>query len=139
MRVQFYVRFHTKFGEGLYISGNANALGNLDTQSAVAMQYMSNDYWKLETEIDEVDGGMLRYKYFFRDSNGEWLPESGYNRTIGMVQEKGIDVVKVYDVWNYSCAFDNAFFTSPYKKKKKNQPRQLRIKMPQKATHIFII
>ena len=139
MRVQFYVRFHTKFGEGLYISGNANALGNLDTQSAVAMQYMSNDYWKLETEIDEVDGGMLRYKYFFRDSNGEWLPESGYNRTIGMVQEKGIDVVKVYDVWNYSCAFDNAFFTSPFKDVLLHQPTQLKIKMPQKATHIFKI
>jgi 4-alpha-glucanotransferase len=35
MKVQFYLRFHTGFGESLFISGNTDELGNDDVSKAL--------------------------------------------------------------------------------------------------------
>ena len=136
MRFHFYVRFHTKFGEALYISGNANELGG---QGIVPMQYMSNDYWKLEIEIDVngVSADMLEYKYFFKNSDGEMIQEFGYDRKIDLPDLHGNDSVKIYDVWNYSGEFSNVFFTSPFKNILLPQPPKTEAHLVTNPTHIF--
>jgi len=117
MKFHFYVRFHTGFGESLFILGNAAELGGMDRDAAVPMQFVSEDYWKIEVDINvkENDFDELKYKYIFKNKEGELISELGLTRSIDLVMFYENDVVKVYDVWNYSGEFDNVFFSSPFK------------------------
>ena len=117
MRVHFYIRYHTKFGESLWVSGNTGQLGNKNKAHLVPMQYLSDDYWKLELEIpcSEVENGLLEYKYFFKGGNEELISEYGYDRIVDLNGDAG-SVLKLYDVWNFSGEYDNVFFTEPFTK-----------------------
>ncbi len=41
MKLQFYLRFHTEYGQSLWISGNADELGNDDAAKALPMEYLT--------------------------------------------------------------------------------------------------
>ena len=45
MKLQFYLRFHTEFGQTLWISGNMDELGNNDPTAALPMQYLDSEFW----------------------------------------------------------------------------------------------
>lgn len=51
MRLQFYLRFHTQVGQSLWISGNAEELGNDDPQQALALEYLNEEFWQATIEI----------------------------------------------------------------------------------------
>ena len=139
MRFQFYIRFSTRFGERLYIMGNVQELGNKQSANMVPMQYMSSDYWKLEIEIDMPNAAtdVLEYKYFLANSEGEVVPEWGYDRKIDLLNVSGNEVLKIYDVWNYSGAFDNVFFTSPFKNILLPQVPVMQAATEKTPTHLF--
>ena len=54
MKIDFYLRFHTKFGESLSISGNLGVLGNNETGQALLMNFLNEDYWHVSIELDEL-------------------------------------------------------------------------------------
>ena len=45
MTIQFYLRFHTKYGESLLVSGDAEELGNNDPAKALLLEYLNNEFW----------------------------------------------------------------------------------------------
>lgn len=113
MKFTFYLRYHTKFGENLFITGNASALGK--NNELVPLQYLNNDYWKLETEISltALNGKKLKYQYKLVTKNGEILDESHFIRKVALSSSYSNFVI--YDVWNFAGTFDNVFFTEPFK------------------------
>jgi len=46
MKVQFYLRFQTEFGDSLLISGNTDELGNDDLSKALPMTYFNEEFWE---------------------------------------------------------------------------------------------
>ncbi|MFV0606672.1 MAG: 4-alpha-glucanotransferase [Niabella sp.] len=141
MKIHFFVRFHTKFGENLFMSGNSIGLGSLNTHSVVPMRFMNSEYWKLEVEIDPstVEGDVLIYKYLLKNKEGELISEYGYDRTIHLRAIKENKVLKVYDVWNFSGTYDNVFFTSPFKKILLPATNGITGILDTAATHLFKI
>ena len=139
MRIEFYIRFHTSYGESLYILGNVQELGNKQNATMVPMQYMSSDYWKLETDIDitNFNNCLLEYKYFLVNSDGEGVSESGYDRKVDLLDLSGNEVLKVFDVWNYSGAIDNVFFTSPFKNILLPKATAMQAQAEVAPTHLF--
>jgi len=53
MKVQFYLRFHTKFGQSLLISGNTEELGNDDLSTALLMTYLNDEFWVATIELKQ--------------------------------------------------------------------------------------
>ena len=51
MTIHFYLRYHTTFGQALFISGNNDFLGNNDSSQAIELSYFNNDYWHLKIDI----------------------------------------------------------------------------------------
>jgi 4-alpha-glucanotransferase len=63
MKIHFYLKFHTKYGQTLFITGNCKALGNFEKDAAVPMQYLNDDYWSLTLDLDAVQSPSVQYYY----------------------------------------------------------------------------
>ena len=80
MRIDFFLRFHTKVNQVLYITGNHSLLGEYNIENALQMNYYNNDFWHVSIEVDEKKSPALRYKYMLKNDTGEWIPESENTR-----------------------------------------------------------
>ena len=140
MKVDFFLRFHTKVNQILYISGNHSLLGEYDMDQALQMNYYNNDYWQASIEIDEKKTPQLRYKYILKNVGGEWIPENENTRIIQNPKSAARDITLI-DTWNHAGDYENAFYTAPFREiflnRKETKPRypknynfQFRVKAP---------
>ena len=77
MKTLFRLRYDSRWGEELYLTGNTSELGNWNPNKALAMQYAGTRIWSVETDIN----GTIEYKYFIRE-NGQIRWEDGSNRVL---------------------------------------------------------
>ncbi|MGZ8553626.1 MAG: 4-alpha-glucanotransferase [Chitinophagaceae bacterium] len=117
MNLQFYLRFHTEFGQSLWVSGNAEELGMDDPEKAIAMSYLNDECWHISITIPgknwHKDG--LIYKYYLKNKEGELSGEWGHDRVV-TVPSKAISEIQLLDTWNHAGEYENAFFTAPFNK-----------------------
>jgi len=137
MKIQFYLRFHTKFGQSTFITGNIDALGKNDTQKALELHYVNDEFWQAELEIDHSQAGELQYSYFFRQEDGTIIKEWGNDRLID-ISNNSMEEVQVIDTWNHAGEYENAFFSSPFQHTLlKHHKAALKPKSKASFTHIF--
>src|SRR3954469_5971059 len=55
VKLNFFVRFHTKFGQTIYITGQHQILGNGEIDKALPMQYWNEGFWTATLELNNVD------------------------------------------------------------------------------------
>lgn len=114
MKCTFFLRYHTKYGESLFVKGTAAVLGK--DKNPVVMRYLNTDYWHLEIEINskEWKKGILQYAYLLKTLDGEFVEEAPFPRQIHL--NENFSAYSIYDVWNAAGLYDNVFFTEPFKK-----------------------
>lgn len=114
MILHFYLRYSTKFGQSLMVSGNVNELGNGDMAKSFLLTYLNDQLWHGSLEIDEKKlDDSITYKYILNDEKGELVPEFGDDRSIDVSKIKTGRIV-LSDTWNHPGDFENAFFTSAF-------------------------
>jgi 4-alpha-glucanotransferase len=138
MKIQFYLRFHTRFGQSLCVSGNITELGNNDPVQALSMTYLNDEYWYCTLEIKKKElQWPLCYKYILKNEDGELIREWGYDRTLA-VPHKDTSELQLIDTWNHSGEFENVFFSNPYKNVLlKAQHTKSSVAKDKNYTHIF--
>src|SRR5215467_1555034 len=137
MKVQFYLRFHTEFGESLLVSGNTDELGNDDISSALAMTYVNEQFWEATIELKPKKLSQLQYKYVLKTKEGEIIPEFGNDRNADNLKT-GINEVLFIDTWNHAGEYENAFFTAPFQKTLlHSNATNVKVKEVKQPTHIF--
>jgi 4-alpha-glucanotransferase len=111
MKIHFYVRFYTKMGQSLAVTGNISALGSDSVDNAFPLAWLNNDYWHgtLETEAQKVK---IRYNYVLRNEDGYSIVEWGNDRVIDV--SGSFDEIQVVDTWNHAGEFENVFYCDPY-------------------------
>ena len=137
MKVQFFLRFHTEYGQRLFISGNTEELGSDDLSNALLMTYLNDEFWVATIELKAKKLGQFRYKYLLKTSDGEMIPEFGNDRTAS-IEKNGIAELQFIDTWNHAGEFENAFFTAPFQKTLLDGTASVaKNKEPKHVTHIF--
>lgn len=138
MKVIFYIKYHTRFGERLAIDANAKELQS--ENGYMNLQYLNDEYWKLEADINAADlpGQTLQYKYLFIDREGIRTEEFQSPRRL-VLADKAATVLKIYDTWNYAGDVANTFSTAPFRKVLLTQPKALAIKTNKDTTHVFAV
>ncbi|MCO5240213.1 MAG: 4-alpha-glucanotransferase [Chitinophagaceae bacterium] len=116
IKIHFYIRYNTRFGESLQLSGNIPQLGNFDPGSAVTMNYLNEEFWTYLLEFngspaDLSDG--IQYKYLFKDTKGRITEEWDDGKTID-IKKITAEQIHLVDTWNFAGQYENAFFTSPF-------------------------
>lgn len=139
MKFQFYLRFHTEFGQSLWVSGNVDELGNEDPANALQMEYLDDEFWTARIEINRksLPKNGIRYSYFLKNKDGELVYEWGHDRVVNE-SRKGLDEIKLVDTWNHTGEYENTFFTAPFKKVLLSQSSsKSKSKADKDFTHIF--
>ncbi|MEQ1799516.1 MAG: 4-alpha-glucanotransferase [Lacibacter sp.] len=136
MKIQFYLRFFTKYGQSLFITGNCAQLGNNDLPSVIAMQYLTDEFWTATIELGKDFENELQYNYLLKNEHGETIMEWGDDRIID-IMKLSVDELTLIDTWNHAGEFENAFYTQPFQEvllPKAAPVKQLSLKS---VTHIF--
>ncbi len=135
MKIQFYIRFHTKFGQSLQLSGDHPLLDE-EAGRALPMTYLNNDYWTAELELPAGQSTDIRYKYALVDTDGSVMPEWGDDRVI---QSRILDQrdLQLFDTWNHAGEFENAFFTAPFQQVLLPGHKEKKTKLAKTTTHLF--
>jgi 4-alpha-glucanotransferase len=116
MKLQFYLRFHTRFGQSLWIIGNTEELGNNDPARAMPMEYLNDEFWYVTIEMKRKElQKNIRYKYILKNEYDELLQEWGNDRQID-VFGKEVNEVQIIDTWNHAGEYENVFFSAPFNK-----------------------
>lgn len=115
MKINFYLRFRTEYGQTLSIKGNIDELGNNDIAEARHMNYLNEEYWHAFIEVDAETIDKIRYKYVLTYADGYQVTEGEQDRVIDM-KRNGINEIQSIDTWNDEGYFENVFFTSPFQK-----------------------
>ena len=77
MKTLFRLRYDSRWGEELFLTGNTSELGLWNTDKAVAMEYVGPGVWSVKTDVMPN----TEYKYFIRE-NGQIRWEDGPNRVL---------------------------------------------------------
>lgn len=139
MRLQFYLKFHTEFGQSLWISGNMEELGNDDPSLALPMEYLNDDFWQCTLNVKrKTITEPIVYKYFLKNKDGEITWEWGNDRLINVIK-KDISEVQLTDTWNHAGEFENVFFSAAFKNVllKKAAPGTKAKDSKKSFTHLF--
>lgn len=137
MKILFYLKFHTSFGQSLWISGNVYELGNDIASEALPMDYLNEESWQAALEFEKKDIENIRYKYLLKDKDGRIIEEWGDDRVIQVNPRDAKEMVLI-DTWNHAGEFQNAFYTTPFAETLLKTPAQrARKKAATAITHIF--
>jgi len=137
MKIDFYLRFHTEFGQLLSITGNIQELGNNVASEAKAMQYLNDEFWHAVIEVDTGVTDKFHYKYALTYADGFQVTEGEQHRVID-VKKTGIPEIQIIDAWNEEGFYENVYFTSPFKKVLlAENETTVKLKPVKSFTHIF--
>ncbi|MBR0177153.1 MAG: 4-alpha-glucanotransferase [Bacteroidales bacterium] len=88
MKTLFRLRYDSRWGEELFLTGNTSELGNWNTDKAVPMEYVGPGIWSASVETRHGTSlPATEYKYFIRE-NGQIRWEDGPNRILPEGQDR---------------------------------------------------
>lgn len=117
MQITLQLRFHTRFGQTLYVTGNHPLLGDGDLDKALPMQYFDKEQWQAVLQLDEkaLTGNGIQYRYFLREPDGNLELDFSNDKILHAAFIGNAPLTVVYDFWNYAGYYENAFYTEPFK------------------------
>ena len=136
--ITFQLRFHTNYGQDLFILGNHPLLGNDELEQAVPMQYFNEEYWILTLPFEPEDcKGPVTYHYVLKNTDGTIQQDWGNDKVFDPLSVKASEI-HITDTWNYAGYFDNAFYTEPFTKVLLQQNKTIvKTSKPKTVTHIL--
>ena len=110
MKLTFNVNYRTEWGESLFLTGSAEALGGSDLSKAVPMTLSGTETWKAEVEIpDSVEE--FSYGYIVRHDNGYVRHEWGKPRRFTHAPEA--HSFRIFDRWQ-DQPMDKPYYSSAF-------------------------
>jgi len=136
MKISFYIRYYTVFGEELFISGNNRFLGDNEPSKAVALKWYNEDFWSVTIYFPDDFDDNIQYKYILKDKKGVQIFDGEENRFIDLSLKK-TDSYSVFDTWNAAGNVWNVFFTRAFSKVLLPPVTKIKIPKYKRANHIF--
>ena len=139
LKIRFLLKFHTTYGQNLFISGNHALLGNEVIENALPLTYKDDNTWTAEIELDGTvlpEAG-ITYNYVLKNADGTISYDWGKDKTIypSLIKNQEVTII---DSWNFAGYFDNAFYTVPFQQVLlKANHTAVAVKETATATHQF--
>ncbi|MBC7651612.1 MAG: 4-alpha-glucanotransferase, partial [Deinococcales bacterium] len=137
--ITFQLRYNTQFGQSLYIIGNHNLLGNNNFDNAIPLQYLNENTWTCNFNIESVASinTPITYNYLLKNADGSFVEDWGNDKTFNPAKFI-TDKVIIIDTWNHAGYIDNAFYTVPFQNVLlKANHTSVTLKNSKTVTHIF--
>jgi 4-alpha-glucanotransferase len=141
VKLSFKIKYHTQFGENIFITANHETFGNNDVAKALHMQYFNEEHWYVNIEVNKADfaNKKIIYNYLVKYADGSIVKDWGNDKTIDLTAFQQSEII-YNDSWNYTGYYENAFYTEPFQQVfLKENFTPVKVKQPKIATHIFRI
>ena len=137
IKVCFYLRYHTTYGQSIWIYGNHPLLGSGDPQKAQPLVYLNENYWKTDFIFPLTDQ-KIEYHYILRDESGKEILEWGNDKFIDL-KSISVEQLQCIDTWNDEGQIENVFYKEPFEKilLKENISGVAAKKISKTSTHLF--
>lgn len=139
MKLTFRLRFRTNYGQSLWLTGNHLMFGGGDSEKAIPLQYLDQEFWQVTIPLTGVAVPKLpiRYNYILREADGSIIQDGDNNRMIDPASFNCNEVL-VIDTWNHPGACENVFYTEPFQQVLlKANHTAMQSPTPPAATHTF--
>ncbi|MDQ2720597.1 MAG: 4-alpha-glucanotransferase [Bacteroidota bacterium] len=136
MTINFYLRYHTDFGQTIFISGNNQYFGDNDSSKAIQLSYFNIDFWHLSMQLPEDFDDVLTYKYILREKNGVEIFDGEESRFVDFSIKKSASY-SIFDIWNSAGNIGNIFFTRAFSKILLPPVARIKTHSPEKYSHEF--
>jgi 4-alpha-glucanotransferase len=115
MKLTFRLRFNTRPGQSLWMTGNHPLRGE-GKKEAVPLEYHDNESWQVTFVLPPAAANEpLNYQYQLREPDGSTREDWECGRAL-VPAEFGRDELLVLDTWNNTGDPENAFYTEPFTK-----------------------
>ncbi|MFN3300516.1 MAG: 4-alpha-glucanotransferase, partial [Sediminibacterium sp.] len=137
-KLHFQLRYHTEFGQNLFLTGNHVLLGNGDIANAIPMQYLNEQAWTVSIDWEDNNSKEpVQYNYVLLNPDGSTVVDWGSDRVIDIKKYKSSQI-QIVDTWNHAGYFENAFYTEAFQKVLlANTQTENKTKAEKSATHLF--
>lgn len=140
IQLHFQIRYHTKFGQNLFLTGDHVILGNGDAANAIPMQYLNEQAWAVSLELPKnIIASPIQYNYILVNADGSTVVDWGNDRVIDF-QEINTNQIHFIDTWNHAGYIENTFYAEAFQqvllKENHTQHKSKKVKQP---THLFRI
>ena len=129
MKIQFYLRFQTSFGQTLWIR-------QLEESEPIPMTYVNEEFWESSVQVDKTKEDDFKYRYQLKTKEGDWIEEWGDDRSIDLSMARSRDLT-IVDTWNHAGEYENVFFTAPFANILLKQKKRGDVKIKKQHTHVF--
>ncbi|MEO6845376.1 MAG: 4-alpha-glucanotransferase [Ginsengibacter sp.] len=136
MKINFYIKYHTVFGEELFILGNNFYLGDNDPSKAVKLSWHDEDFWYGSISFPDDFDDEIHYRYILKDKKGIEIFDGEDHRFIDLSSKK-IKSYLVFDAWNSAGNIWNIFFTKAFSKTLLPSLTKVKVAEPKKFNHTF--
>lgn len=141
IKVVFQLKYHTTYGQNIFITGNCSLLGNNDVDKALPLHFLNDEYWQLEIELDKdvlLNHPAINYNYLIRNADGSVTYDCGKDKTIN-VEDIFSKELLILDSWNFTGYYENVFYSEPFKEVLLNNNNNTLIKTndSKNTTHTF--
>lgn len=139
VKITFVVRYHTKYGQSLYITAEHPVFGNGEAEQALPMQYLNGELWTVTVHIEKkaIPKEGIVYNYLLKHEDNTLSYDWGSDKVL-RADTLAVEEILIIDAWNFAGYFENAFYTEPFKHillKQYHTP--VEILAPKAFTHIF--
>ncbi|HLD52280.1 MAG TPA: 4-alpha-glucanotransferase [Sediminibacterium sp.] len=137
-KLHFQLRYHTEFGQNLFLTGNHVSLGNGDIANAIPMQYLNEQAWTVTLDwLEDASKEPVQYNYVLMNADGSTVVDWGTDRVIDIKSYKA-NQIQIIDTWNHAGYFENAFYTEAFQSVLlKEAQTENKTKAEKSSTHIF--
>ncbi|MGE5106276.1 MAG: 4-alpha-glucanotransferase, partial [Sphingobacteriales bacterium] len=136
MKIHFYVRFHTNYGQTLSVSGNHELLGNDDPGKSFPLTYLNEELWHGIIDAGDTVAEFINYRYILHQENGDKTIEWGNDRILE-VSKITAEEIQLMDTWNHAGEYENAFYTQPFQHVLLKGHHEEKAKPYLGCTHVF--
>jgi 4-alpha-glucanotransferase len=137
--VTIRLRYHTRFGQELFLCGEHEQWGGGQPERALPLRYVNEEFWEVELDLSDMNLSKPLGSYFFlvREPDGSVLEDFGGDRKLNLAGlPRGHTVI--LDSWNDMGAVENVFFTEPFKNVLlRTEQNSVRANPPIRAAHSF--
>lgn len=110
MRLTFNVNYRTEWGESLFLTGSALALGENDLSRAIPMRLSGSETWTVHVEIPDTVTEFT-YGYIVRHDNGYVKREWGKPRRFA--HSADTHLFRIFDRWQ-DQPWDKPYYSSAF-------------------------
>lgn len=127
MIIHFYLRYHTRYGQKLFVLADVDTVGNDKTTDGFALSYLNNEFWYGTIEVSDKNKEKINYRYVLRQPDSVDILDADKDRIIAPASDS--KEIVVIDTWNSEGDINNTFYTKPFRQillSAKSKPPKLR-------------